>query len=151
MSTVLEYAYIKWALQLIKCFNFASTFNQQQKLIIALCHRIKFVSVERFLHWSYLLLQLLCRSYSVLSHSSQCSLDIRACFIERGNVSIITLLTVFHYCLSVSCKMSHATVLINLPLAFRNKPEATAKITIGICFKQKTFQNTNNCILFWGF
>lgn len=98
MSTVLEYAYIKWALQLIKCCNFASTFNQQQKLIIALCHRIKFVFMERFLYSSYLLLLLLCRSYSVLSHSSQCSLDIRAWFIERGNVDIITPLTVFHYC-----------------------------------------------------
>lgn len=114
-SSVLEYAYIKWDLQLIKSLNFASTFNQQQKQIIALCHRKKFVFMERFLYSSYLLLLLLCRSYSLLSHSSQSSLDIRAWFIERGKVDIITLLTVFHYCLNVSCKMSH--VMINLSLA----------------------------------
>lgn len=117
MSTVLEYSYIKWALWLIKCLNFASTFNQHQKLIIAFCHRTKFVSTERFLHSGYLLLYLLSRSYSILGHSSQSSLDIRAFFIERGNADIITLLTVLHYCLNVSCRMSHATVRINLPLA----------------------------------
>lgn len=116
-SRVLEYTYINWALQLIKCLNFASTFNQQQNLILTLCHRIKFDFMERFLYSSYLLLYLLGRSYSVLSHSSQSSLDIRACFIERGNADIIILLTILHYCLSISCKMSHATVMINLSLA----------------------------------
>lgn len=116
-SSVLEYACIKWDLQLIKSLNFASTFHQHQKQIIALCHRIKSVFMEKFLFSSYILLLLLCRSYSLLSHSSQSSLNIRAWFIERGKVYIITLLTVFHYCLNVRCKMSHAIVMINLSLA----------------------------------
>lgn len=50
MSTNLEYTYIKRILQLIKNFNFTSTFNQQQKLIIVLCHRVKSVFMETFLY-----------------------------------------------------------------------------------------------------
>lgn len=53
MSTNMEYTYIKWALQLIKCFNFTSTFNQQQKLIIALSQRVKLVFMETFLYSGY--------------------------------------------------------------------------------------------------
>lgn len=117
MSTNLEYTYVKWALQLIKCFNFSSTFNEQQKLTIVLCHRVKLIFMETFLYSGCLLLWLLCRSYSVLSCSSQSSLDIRVWFIEGGNVDIITLLIVFHYCLYVSSKMSHATIMMNPSLA----------------------------------
>lgn len=151
MSTNLEYTYIKRILQLIKCFNFTSTFNQQQKLIIVLCRRVKLVFIETFLYSGYLLLWLLCSSYSVLSCSSQSTLDIRTWFIERGNVDIITLLIVFHYCLYVSCKMSHATIMMNPSLAsnFKTNLKQLRKKPVGICFKQKPL--FYNCILFLGF
>lgn len=151
MSTSQEYTYIKWTLQLIKCFNFTSTFNLQQKLIIVFCHKVKLVFMETFLYSGYLLLWLLCRSYSVLSCSSQSTLDIRAWFIERGNVDIITLLIVFHYCLYVSCKMSHAIIMMNPSLAsnFKTNLKQLQKKTVGICFKQKPL--LYNCNLFLGF
>lgn len=95
MPSALECADVKWALRLIKCFNFASTFNQQQKLIIALCHRIKFGFMVRFSHSSSLLWWLLSGSRSVLSHGSQTGLDVGAWFIERGNADVVTPWTVF--------------------------------------------------------
>lgn len=95
--------------------------------------------METFLYSGYLLLWLLCRSYSVLSCSSQSILDIRVWFIEGGNVDIITLLIVFHYCLYVSSKMSHATIMMNPSLAsnFKTNLKQLRKKTVSICFEQK--------------